>query len=179
MNPVDHAKVYRLLYPAVPAIMSCNDRGLIYAMPVVSIMSISNSPAMVGVSSSPNHSTHEAILRVRSFSLCWLDASLVRSVEMLGTTPNIAGDKLHSAGLKHSKGKTLDVPIIEGSVAALECSLYLRQTLGDHELLVGKVQDARAAEDFQEYWRFQSYNPLLYAGIQNGSFRTYQPRSGA
>jgi len=134
---------------------------------------------MVGVASSPTHATHEAILRVRSFSLCWLDASLLRSVEMLGTTPNIAGDKLQSAGLKYTKGKMLDVPIIDGSVAALECSLYLRQNLGDHELLIGKVQGAWAVEDFQEYWRFQGYTPLLYAGIQNGSFKTYQPRAGA
>jgi flavin reductase (DIM6/NTAB) family NADH-FMN oxidoreductase RutF len=62
-------------------------------------------------------------------------------------------------------------------VATLECSLYARQTLGDHELLVGKVQDARAIDDFQEYWRFQAYRPLLYSGIQEGSFKTYEPPS--
>jgi len=179
MNPVDPSKVYRLLYPAVPAIMSCNDRGLIYAMPVVSIISLSNSPPLIGVSSSPNHSTHRAIVDVKCFSLCWVDASLTRSLEVLGTTPHSAVDKLQSAGLKHTRGKMVDVPIVEGAVAALECSLYARQSLGDHELLVGKVQDARASEDFQDYWRFQAYNPVLYAGIQEGAFRTYQPRTGA
>ena len=178
MNTVDPSKVYRLLYPAVPAIMSCNDRGLIYAMPVVSIISLSNSPPLIGVASSPQHSTHQAIASVRCFSLSWVDASLVRALEVLGTTPHSAVDKLQSAGLKHARGRTLDVPIVEGSVASLECSLYTRQALGDHELLVGKVQDARASEDFQEYWRFQTYNPVLYAGIQEGSFRTYQPRPG-
>jgi flavin reductase (DIM6/NTAB) family NADH-FMN oxidoreductase RutF len=179
MNPVDPSKVYRLLYPAVPAILSCNDRGLVYAMPVVSIISLSNNPPLVGVASSPQHSTHQAIASVKSFSLCWVDASLVRSLEVLGTTPRVGPDKLQSAGLKHARGKVLDVPIVEGAVAAVECSLYARQALGDHELLVGKVQDARASEDFQEYWRFQSYNPVLYTGIQEGAFKTYRPRPGA
>jgi flavin reductase (DIM6/NTAB) family NADH-FMN oxidoreductase RutF len=178
MSPVDPSKVYRLLYPEVPAIISCDDRGLVYAMPVVSIMSLSNIPPLIGFSSSPEHATHQAIINLRSFSVCWVDASLVRSLEVLGTTPYSTGDKLHSAGLKHTRGKALNVPIIEGSVAALECSLYARQKLGDHELLVGKVQEARAVEDFQEYWKFETYHPVLYAGTQGGSFRTYQPRPG-
>ncbi len=178
MNPVDLSKVYRLLYPSVPAIVSCDDRGLIYAMPVVSIVSLSNSPPLVGFSSSPEHSTHQAIIKLKSFSVSWVDASLVKALEVLGTTPHSTGDKLHSAGLKHERGRVLGVPIIEGSVAALECSLYARQKLGDHELIVGKVQDARASEDFQDDWRFQTYHPVLYAGIQGGSFKTYQPLSG-
>jgi flavin reductase (DIM6/NTAB) family NADH-FMN oxidoreductase RutF len=179
MNPVDLSKIYRLLYPAVPAILSCSDRGLIYAMPVVSIVSLSNVPPLIGVSSSPKHSTHEAIVSVKSFSLSWVDASLVRALEVLGTTPHSAVDKLQSAGLKHTRGRALDVPIVEGAVASLECSLYARQALGDHELLVGKVHDARASDDFQDYWKFRTYDPVLYAGIQDGSFRTYHPRPGA
>ena len=179
MNPVDPSKAYRLLYPAVPAILSCSDRSLIYAMPVVSIVSLSNNPPNIGVASSPQHSTHQAIVKVKCFSLSWVDASLVRALEVLGTTPHSAVDKLQSAGLKHARGRTLDVPMVEGAVASLECALYARQTLGDHELLVGKVQDARASEDFQEYWRFQEYNPVLYAGIREGSFTTYHPRPSA
>jgi flavin reductase (DIM6/NTAB) family NADH-FMN oxidoreductase RutF len=178
MNPVDPSKVHRLLYPAVPAIISCKDRGMIYAMPVVSMMSISNTPPLVGVSSSPEHATHAAIVNARCFSLCWVDASMTSALEMLGTMPHRTGDKLESAGLKHSRGKTLDVPIIEGAVALLECSLYARQSLGDHELLVGNVLEAKAVEDFQEYWGFQAYTPVLYSGIQEGHFKTYQPKSG-
>src|SRR5271169_3269078 len=179
MNPVDPSKVYRLLYPAVPAILACSDRSLVYAMPVVSMVSLSNSPPLIGVASSPEHSTHQAIASVRCFSLSWVDASIVRALEVLGTTPHTAVDKLHSAGLKHSRGRTLDVPVVEGAVASLECALYARQTLGDHELLVGKVLYASASDDFQEYWRFQKYDPVLYAGIQGGSFKTYQPRPSA
>ena len=179
MNPVDTSKVYRLLYPAVPAILACNDRSLVYAMPVVSIISLSNDPPLIGVASSPQHSTHQAIVSVRCFSLSWVDASMARSLEVLGTTPHSAVDKLQSAGLKHARGRTLDVPVVEGAVASLECTLYARQALGDHELLVGRVHDARASDDFQDYWRFEKYDPVLYAGIQGGSFKTYRPHPGA
>lgn len=178
MKSVDPSKAYRLFYPAVPAILACSDRSLVYAMPVVSVMSLSNIPPLVGVASSPQHSTHQAIVSVGRFSLCWVDASMVRALEVLGTTPHAGADKLRAAGLEHKRGKCLDVPIVEGAVAAVECTLHTRQALGDHELLAGKVQDARAAEDFQDYWKFQSYKPVLYAGIQGGAFKTYRPHAG-
>jgi flavin reductase (DIM6/NTAB) family NADH-FMN oxidoreductase RutF len=176
MNTIDPSKVYRLLYPAVPAIISCYDQtGSTFGMPVVSIISLSGDPPLIGVASSPNHVTHEAILRAGCFSLSWVDVSLVRSVELLGTMPRRSGDKLEMAGLKHTKGNTLDVPIIEGAVASLECSLYAKETLGDHELLVGRVQEAQTSDDFQEYWKFEKYRPILYTGIQHDEFRTYKP----
>ena len=87
MNPVDPSKLYRILYPAVPAIISCRDRSLVYAMPVVSVISLSNNPPLIGVASSPSHSTHQAIVKMKSFSLSWVDSSLVRALEVLGTTP--------------------------------------------------------------------------------------------
>lgn len=175
MGPVDPSKVYRLMYPAVPAILGCKEASTVYAMAVVSIVSLSNNPPMVGVASSPSHATHQAVLRTRCFSLSWVDASYAKALEVLGTTGQASLDKLQAAGLRHTRGKALDVPIVEGAVASIECSLYARQTLGDHELLVGRVQVARASDDFQEYWRFETYHPLLYTGIQEGSLRTYAP----
>lgn len=173
MNTVELSKVYRLLYPQVPAILSCKDGRSVFAMPVVSIISISNQPPLVGVASSPDHATHKAIAEAKCFSLCWLDSSMAGAIHSLGTRPPTSPDKLESAGLKHVRGRFLDVPIIEGAAASLECSLYARQALGDHELLVGRVQDARAIEDFQGYWRFEAYQPVLYAGTVDGSFNLY------
>jgi len=175
MNVVDPSKAYRLLYPAVPAIVACNDKGLVYAMPAVSVVSLSNHPALVGVSSSPEHSTSAEIAKVKSFSVSWLDASRAEAVRVLGTTTHTSTDKLKAAGLQHSRGRVLDVPLLDEAVATLECSLYARQTLGDHELLVGRVLEARASDDFQEYWRFDSYKPILYSGIQQGNLTTYRP----
>ncbi len=179
MHPVEGSKVYRLFYPQVPAVVSCEDRGLVYAMPVVSTLSISNNPPLIGVASSPSHRTHQAISSAGCFSLCWLDSSQVRSLEFLGASPPTGQDKLHTAGLRHSRGKALSVPLIDGSVASLECSLYGRHMLGDHELLIGKVQAAHASDDFMDYWQFKAYNPVLYAGTVEGRFRLYRSSSSA
>lgn len=176
MSPVDPSKVYRLFYPAVPVIVSCGDGGTVYAMPAVSVVSLSNDPPLVGVSSSPGHATHQAVLRAGRFSLSWVDVSFVKQLEVLGTTSHGVPDKLRAAGLEHTRGRKLGVPIVEGAAASLECSLDARQPLGDHELLIGRVHEARATEDFKEYWRFESYRPVLYAGIQDGSFKTYSPK---
>jgi flavin reductase (DIM6/NTAB) family NADH-FMN oxidoreductase RutF len=176
MRPVEPSKVHRLFYPAVPVIVSCGEGGAVYAMPAVSVVSLSDDPPLVGVSSSPSHATHQAVLRVGRFSLSWVDASQVKALEVLGTTGHGVPDKLRAAGLGHSRGRKLGVPVVDGASASLECSLDARQPLGDHELLIGRVHEARATEDFRGYWRFESYRPVLYAGIQGGSFRTYRPR---
>jgi flavin reductase (DIM6/NTAB) family NADH-FMN oxidoreductase RutF len=178
MRHVDPSKIHRLFYPAVPAIVSCGDGGMVYAMAAVSVVSLSDDPPLVGVSSSPGHATHQAVLRAGRFSLSWMDASLARSLHVLGTTSHGVPDKLRAAGLKHSRGRKLGVPLVQGAAASLECSLDARQPLGDHELLIGKVHEARASDDFQGYWRFESYRPILYAGIQGGSFKTYRPTRG-
>jgi 3-hydroxy-9,10-secoandrosta-1,3,5(10)-triene-9,17-dione monooxygenase reductase component len=178
MKPIDPSKVYRLLYPAVPAILCCEDGGSTYAMPVVSIVAISGTPPFVGIASAPSHSTHQAVIRAGCFSLSWVDAALSRAVEVLGTTQSTTGDKLRSAGLAHTPGEKLGTPMIDGAAASLECSLHSRHSLGDHELIVGLVEDARASDDFQDYWRFESYEPLLYAGIRDGSLRTYRASRG-
>ncbi len=174
MNSVDDSKIYRLFYPAVPVIVSCTDGGLVFAMPAVSVMSASSDPPLVAVASSPQHSTHKAIAKVGCFSLCWVDASKVRAVEVLGTTGHDWADKLEAAGLSHRRGTSLDVPMIDGAAASLECSLYAREPLGDHELLVGKVEVAVASDDFLDYWRFDKYDPVLYAGLRGGKFTTYR-----
>jgi flavin reductase (DIM6/NTAB) family NADH-FMN oxidoreductase RutF len=175
MNPVDPSKVYRLLYPAVPAIVACEVGGRVYAMSAVSMVSLSAHPPLIGVSSSRSHSTYRAILKARCFSVCWVDDAQAPALEFLGTTPRRSDDKLASAGLRHKEGKELGVPLVKGAVATLECALKARRRFGDHDLLVGEVRDARAGEDFQGYWRFESYKPVLYAGMQGGSFKTYRP----
>jgi hypothetical protein len=35
-------------------------------------------------------------------------------------------------------------------------------------LIVGEVVSAQVSEDFQEYWTYKSYSPLLYKGLNRG-----------
>jgi len=54
-------------------------------------------------------------------------------------------------GLEWERGKS-GVPLIPGTIAAIECAAHQRFTSGDHDILVGKMIHARVAEG----------DPLLY-----------------
>jgi flavin reductase (DIM6/NTAB) family NADH-FMN oxidoreductase RutF len=167
MKEIELSKVHRLFYPDVPAILCASHKGRVSAMPVVSYTSLSADPPLVGVSCDPRAFTYLMISKSGSFSLCFLDRIHLPAVEFLAAhSGRNTSDKLADSGLEHRMGRKLDVPVISDSVALLECSLTSRRKFGDHALLVGKVQTARASADFDEYWRYQAYRPILYTGWQ-------------
>lgn len=169
MKDIDPSKVHRLFYPDVPAVMCSSYGGRVSAMPVVSYSSLSEDPPLIGVSCSPRGFTCGLALKSGRFSLCWLDRRFTDAFGKLATTSGRdSADKLASAGLKHSRGKALDVPVVSQAVAVLECSVASRARFGDHVLLVGSVKAAYASSDFRDYWRFKAYRPILYTGWQGG-----------
>ncbi len=124
----------------------------------------------------PSHFTHKTVLASRRFSLCWLDKKDLGAVEYLASHSGSGSeDKLLSAGLKHHRGRKLDVPVIDSAVAAVECSLASTVKFGDHEFLVGRVEAAYATEDFRDYWKFKKYRPILYTGWRNGLTTLEEP----
>ncbi|MBI3116520.1 MAG: flavin reductase family protein [Thaumarchaeota archaeon] len=175
MKDLDYSKAYRLFYPAVPVVVASSYGGKISAMAVVTAVSVSNVPPRVGFASLQTHSTYRTILSSRSFSMSWLDRSLAREVELLGSKRGKGvTDKLRSVGLKHNKGRVLEVPVIDAAVATLECSLVNVVALGDHDFVVGEVKAAYAQTDFSGYWQFKRYKPILYVGSPD-RLRMYDP----
>jgi flavin reductase (DIM6/NTAB) family NADH-FMN oxidoreductase RutF len=169
LREVQPSKVHRLFYPEVPAVLSASWRGRVSAMPVVSYMSLSSEPPLVGVSCDKRSYTYRVVRMSRSFSICLLDRRMSASVEYLAThSGRESTDKLKAAGLEHTRGITLPVPVIVGSEAVLECRLVSKRVTGDHVLVVGRVATARASDDFDEYWSFRKYRPILYTGWRNG-----------
>jgi len=165
---------YRLFYPSVPVIVVAHHQGKVAAMPVVSVMSVSNDPPRVAFASSPSHYTHKIVVASGWFSLCWLDRSLTAYVEQLGTKGGEGvPDKLLSVGLSHHLGHTLKMPVVDSASAVMECCLSGTQKLGDHDLVLGDVKAVYATEDFTDYWTFKEYHPILYAGLSQ-KFTLYQ-----
>jgi flavin reductase (DIM6/NTAB) family NADH-FMN oxidoreductase RutF len=166
MRKVEPSKVYRLLYPSVPAIVAASSGGKTSAMPVVSIVSLSNDPPIIALSSSPSHATFRAIAGARCFSVSWLDSEYLRAVEFLGMrSGRDVVDKLLAAGLHHRATGSPPVPVISEASAFLRCSVEEVRTYGDHELVVGLVLEAKADADFDDYWKFKGYRPILYSGL--------------
>jgi len=170
---VDPSLVHRLFYPQVPLVLSARSGRRVSAMPVVSYASVSDSPPLVAVSCARGGYTCKLALKAKSFSLCVLDRSHGDAISRLATVSGAkVKDKLADAGLEYRKGTRLNVPIIEGAFASLECSLAFRKTFGDHVLLVGEVKVAAASGSFRDFWDFHTYRPLLYTGWQ-GRLTTY------
>ncbi len=173
---VDPSLLHRLFYPQVPLVLSAMSGARVSAMPVVSYASVSDSPPLVAVSCARGGFTLKLALKARAFSLCILDGSHVDALSRLATVSGAkVKDKLADAGLRYRKGDQLKVPIIEGSVASLECSLAFKKRVGDHTLLVGSVEAASANESFSGFWDFRKYRPLLYTGWK-GKLTTYPER---
>jgi flavin reductase (DIM6/NTAB) family NADH-FMN oxidoreductase RutF len=144
-------------------------------MPVISYLALSERPPLLGVSCSKDSFTLRIASASSAFSLCLLGEEHANAIAFLASRRGKKGrDKLRDAGLKHERCSRLPVPIILGSAAALECSLTRTVRLGDHVLLVGRIEAARATSDFRNYWSFSSYHPLLYAGWRRG-MRLFRP----
>lgn len=169
LRSIEPSLAHRLFYPGVPAVLASRLGKTVAAMPVISYSSLSERPPLFGVSCAKGSFTLRVVSASKVFSLCLLGESRADSIALLASRRGRKGsDKLSEAGLAHSKGRLLGSPIILGSSAALECSLLRSLRTGDHVLLVGRIEAALATGDFDGYWRFKSYRPLLYAGWQGG-----------
>jgi len=173
---VDPSRIHRLFYPQVPLVLAAKYGNRVSAMPVVSYAQISNSPSLVAVSCDPNAFTYKLTSKASAFSLSLLGLSMLRQVELLA---KIRGgevtDKLQEAGLRHTVGEVIDVPVLDGAMATIECSVESRNKKGDHVLLIGKVEACYAIEEFNDFWTFRRYKPILYTGWRGG-MTVYNPR---
>jgi len=150
-------------------VLSARHRDRVSAMPVVSYASISDKPPLLGVACNPYAFTFRLALKARCFSLSLLDTSELSCIERLATISGAkVEDKLAEAGLRHTPGTKVDVPVIAGSAATIECSLLSKRKMGDHILLVGRAEACYASEDFSDFWGFARYRPILYTGWKDG-----------
>jgi len=143
-------------------------------MPVVSYASVSASPPLLVVACDPASFTLGLALKSRAFSLCLLDRRRIMAMQRLASSSgrNIA-NKLKRSGLSQKAGAVLDVPVVKGAEATLECHLQSKTRIGDHVLLVGLVKACYSTDKFSEFWDFKRYTPVLYTGWREG-MTTYE-----
>ena len=164
---VPPSMIHRLFYPQVPLVMAAKAGLRVSAMPVVSYLSVSEDPPMVAVACAPRGFTCRLARRARCFSLSVVGRENASVLSKLATASGVrVKDKLAEAGLRHSEGKRLGVPVLEAALATLECRLLAARRIGDHQLLVARVEAARATDAFSGFWDYRRYSPVLYAGWQ-------------
>jgi len=176
---VDPAKVHRLFYPQVPVVITAEFEGRVGGMPAIWCMPLSFNPPLVGAAIAPEHETYRIITGAQAFGINWLDFTYAKQIGELGEiSAKEHENKLSAVGLTTIKGRKTSQPLIQEASAVLECELRERHRTGTHELLVGQVVTALADENFDEYWDFSKYNPLLYAGTVNEKGKSWLFKSG-
>jgi flavin reductase (DIM6/NTAB) family NADH-FMN oxidoreductase RutF len=177
LRKVRPALAHRLFYPGVAAVLAARSGDTVAAMPVVSYSALSEKPPLFGVSCARDSFTLRTSIKAGEFSISLLGDEYVGALsELASRKGRVGADKLHGAGLIHTKGAKLGAPIILGSAASVECKLLRTLGMGDHVLLVGRIESATANDDFRDYWRFASYRPILYTGWKRGMM-LYRPFS--
>ena len=166
LQPVKKQLAYRLFYPQVPTVLCAKHGRTVAAMPANSCVPLSDSPALIGVAVRIGSNTEKVLTRTLSFSLSWLDYS-ERSRKMiadLSSKGRQGTDKLKASGIQYES--IGGVPVLKEAKAFIVCRKMSAEQYGDHVLFVGIIQAVRASSDFteDEYWRFETYKPMLYLG---------------
>ncbi len=156
--------VYRLFYPSVPSIL-CAKWKAVSAMPVSSAVAVSDSPARIAVAVKKGLGTDLIMRRAPAFSLNWLDSQKRGLVTRLSRGKIRSKDKLGS--LKISYMILMKTPVLEDSLAYVILEKEKTLDVGDHHLFIGRVIGAMASLDFDQYWKFREYRPILYLGSGN------------
>jgi len=101
--------------------------------------SVSLSPPLVLVCIGRRSSSHDTLVSGAGFGVSILAADQVRAAEQCAH-----GGKDRFAGLSFRSG--IDVPLVEGAIAQLECFVHALHDAGDHTVLIGEVKRASVVD---------------------------------
>mgnify|MGYP001586072588 CR=1 FL=1 len=125
----------------------------------------SYSPAIIVVSIGPHKATAENIVETKMFgvSLAAEDQNWVSSIAGDSSGKDVKKvSALEELGVTFTKGKKLDVQLVEGSSLHAECKLIDIVKHGDHHLFVGEVVHGQAFEKESlayhqnKYWKINT-----------------------
>ncbi len=140
IKPEELKKNY-IAYPNTVAVVSAFDREhRPNFMSVVWQSQLSMDPLLHGVSISPKRYTHSLIMDSKRFSVAFYAFEALDIYVLGGRLSGRDYDKVATAGLDVNQGRVLDVPLLNGFYAALECDLDRIVTTGDHDLFIGRVR---------------------------------------
>lgn len=153
----------RLIQPGPVVLVTSLFRAQHNVMTAGWLMPVGHDPVMIGVAIHPGRLTHEFVSRSEAFGLSIPTIDLLNAVHRCGVESGRDRDKFESAGLTPLDAFEIDAPLVEECVAHIECGVVERLTFTDHDLFIGEVLAASAAEElFTDRWRIQDGSELLH-----------------
>jgi flavin reductase (DIM6/NTAB) family NADH-FMN oxidoreductase RutF len=165
LDPIDSM---RLLGGGPVVLVTTRHRDQADVMPVIWHTPLSRSPALIGIVVHAGRHTHDMIRFSEEFALNFPARDLLNHTQYFGMVSGDNVTKLELTKLPTFAATKIEVPLIEGCVAWIECSLVDTFPIGDHTLFVGQVLAVQAEEEsFEETWKLgdNAYKPLHYLGL--------------
>lgn len=137
-SPLDQARFREVLghFATGVTVVTAVEEGTPVGFTCQSFTSLSLDPPMVALAPGKSSTSWPRIAQAGAFCVNILSDGQ----EALGRTFAVSGgDKF--AGVSWAPGPVAGTPVLEGSLAWLECALEAIHDAGDHELVVGKVLD--------------------------------------
>ena len=142
--------------PASVAVVTVSVEDAEVGLTVDSLVSLSAEPPLVGVSISRFAALHELLREAGSFGVSVLgDGQEALAQHFARGVPPIA----LWTGIERRPGST-GVPLLEGALGWIECTLVAEHEVGDHTLFVGHVEAVEGGSGSPLVHVGQTYRPL-------------------
>ena len=167
-RPIPETEARRLLGGGPVTLVTSSWHGRSNVMPAAFVTPLSFDPPLVGVAISPTRHSYDMIRYSEQFALNLPSRRLLHHVQYLGSVTGADVDKFELTKLPTFKAMRIDVPLIEGCVAYIECGVEDALRTGDHVLFVGQVLAASVdAEAFDGTWLLEDDDekPLHHLGV--------------
>lgn len=128
------------------------DNSFNLGITVNSFNSVSLSPCLILFSLSKSSSNYKKFVSQRHFCVNILSATQQELCKKFARPSDVDWSKIN-----FSYSEVTNSPIIEGSMAIVDCNIYNIYDGGDHDIIVGKVQD---------YKILNKTEPLVYFNHQ-------------
>jgi flavin reductase (DIM6/NTAB) family NADH-FMN oxidoreductase RutF len=143
----------RMLAPGPVTLISTMYRDHPNLMTCAWLLPLSLSPTLVGVAVQPSRLTHEFITKTDQFALNVPTVDLISAVHLCGMRSGREGDKFAAANLTPEDAMEIEAPLVSECVGHIECGVFDRLTIGDHDLFVGRVLTVTADDEaFNGIW---------------------------
>jgi flavin reductase (DIM6/NTAB) family NADH-FMN oxidoreductase RutF len=127
------------IMPTGLALIGSSWQGKDNVMTAAWVVSCSVKPPLVSVFIHHKWFTRELVSKSKEFVVNVLASDQAEISEICGTVSGRKVDKYARANLKTRRGEKVNVPLIEGCLANLECRVVADYEVGDHTLFVGEI----------------------------------------
>lgn len=139
----EYVKAFMRNAPQLVTVVTTNDGNEIYGMTVSSFTSVSLKPPLVMACISKDSDTHDPIIRAKKFAVNLLSHEQAPISERFAMKAS-SKEKFKDISYRMSD---LKLPIIEGSLANMQCKLWDYYEAGDHTIFIGEVVDVNLIKE--------------------------------